>query len=377
MDKKIDVSEGLAKIKAFEGKISRKDKVFYNPKMRINRDLSVLLLKAVKNDAKVLDAFAATGIRGMRYLLEAEAKEVVFTDINPNAVELIKENVELNKVKERAKILLKDCRVVMLENANYFDVIDVDPFGSPAPFTDAAASSIRNGGLCFFTATDLSALTGTNRKAGKRKYFVEVHRCDAMHDVAIRGLLSFLSREFAKHGKGIKVTLAYYRLHHIRAFVLCERGRRKADQTLENIANYLFCEKCGFRAFEKHFWESECPICKGKLKVCKNLWIDNYLDPCLIKKMMENAKESGFYSEAYKFLEVLKKESEVMKEEDAMIYDIHYLSKIWKIKEMNSVDKIIEMLHEKGFKAAKSHVKPTAIITNADVKNLVKVIKKK
>jgi len=378
MDKKIDVFEGLARIKGFEGKISRKDKVFYNPKMRINRDLSVLLLKSIKEEAKVLDAFAATGIRGIRYLLEAKAKEVVFTDINPNAIALIKENVELNKVKEKAKILLKDCRVVMLENANYFDVIDIDPFGSPAPFTDSAASSIKNKGLCFFTATDLSALTGTNRKAGKRKYFVDIHRCDAMHDIAIRGLLSFLSREFAKHGKGIKVMLAYYKMHHIRVFVLCERGKRKADKALENIANYVFCEKCGFRAFsESYFWESKCPLCQGKLKVCKNLWIESYLDSCLINKMMEKAKEKSCYSEAYKFLEILKEESEVIKGKDALIYDIHYLSKLWKIKKMNSIDKIVEMLRQEGFKAAKSHVKPTAIITNVDVKNLVKVIKKK
>ncbi len=376
----LDISEGFAKIKGFKGKISRKDKVFYNPKMRINRDLSVIILKIVRKNAEILDGFAATGIRGIRYLLEADAKKVVFSDINPNAIELIKENLKNNNVLEKAEIVKKDCRIVMLENPNKFDVIDIDPFGSPAIFIDAAAASLKNKGLCFITATDLSALTGSNRKAGKRKYFIDVHRCDIMHDIAIRGLVSFIAREFAKHGKGIKVKLAYYKMHHIRIFLECERGKKKADTCLEKIGSYGFCQNCGYRAY---FWDnstnnpSKCPICKSPMVFSKNLWIDKYLDSEILKKMIKKSEQYDIYSETVEFLEIIKKESEIMEKKDVFTYDIHFIAKTWKIKEMKDVQKIIYDLRSSGFFAAKSHIKPTTIITNADVKNLAKIIKKK
>lgn len=43
-----------------------------------------------------------------------------------------------------------------------FDVIDLDPYGTAAPFIDAAVQSVSDGGLLCVTCTDLAVLAGTN-----------------------------------------------------------------------------------------------------------------------------------------------------------------------------------------------------------------------
>ena len=42
-----------------------------------------------------------------------------------------------------------------------FDVVDLDPYGSPATFLDGAVQSICDGGLLLVTCTDMAVLCGT------------------------------------------------------------------------------------------------------------------------------------------------------------------------------------------------------------------------
>ncbi len=41
-----------------------------------------------------------------------------------------------------------------------FDVVDLDPYGSPATFLDGAVQSICDGGLLLVTCTDMAVLCG-------------------------------------------------------------------------------------------------------------------------------------------------------------------------------------------------------------------------
>lgn len=43
-------------------------------------------------------------------------------------------------------------------NKNKFDVVDVDPYGSPSPFVDAAVQCVADGGLLMVTATDMVSI---------------------------------------------------------------------------------------------------------------------------------------------------------------------------------------------------------------------------
>ena len=90
------VSEGLAEILT-----SPEQEVFYNPEQQINRDLSVLLLQVcLQNKApEILDCFAATGIRSIRYLKElSHVAKIVINDLDPTVVPVIKRNLTHNKI---------------------------------------------------------------------------------------------------------------------------------------------------------------------------------------------------------------------------------------------------------------------------------------
>jgi tRNA (guanine26-N2/guanine27-N2)-dimethyltransferase len=169
------IDEGLVRIKIPQyEKVSSKAPVYYNPAMELNRDLSVAAITAyrqrIDEDIAICDAFTGSGIRGIRYSKEIEGVSMaVVNDLNPLAVELARDNIANNGLdnvhvcREDANLLLRKCR-------GKFDVVDIDPFGTPAPYVESAASSLKAGGLICVTATDTSALCGTYKKPCIRKY---------------------------------------------------------------------------------------------------------------------------------------------------------------------------------------------------------------
>ena len=126
---------------------------------------------------RVLEGLAATGLRALRYALEIDAVDSVHAvDLDPSAVAAMRRNVALNcssddadksaggdtdgggGAKEnptsstpppRARKVHPaqgDARLVMLANANCYDVVDLDPYGSPATLLDAAVRAVSHGG---------------------------------------------------------------------------------------------------------------------------------------------------------------------------------------------------------------------------------------
>lgn len=178
------ISEGKAKIKFPKGE------VFYNPVQQFNRDLTILVLKSFHEQYKVakkgepkglriLEALSATGLRAIRYARELDCVEsIVANDLDPNAVELIKSNVELNSAEdENVKKLVEphqgDANGTMHKYhalGKSFDVIDLDPYGSASPFMDAAVQTVADGGLLCVTCTDLAVLCASYPETCFAKY---------------------------------------------------------------------------------------------------------------------------------------------------------------------------------------------------------------
>ena len=94
------ITEGKAKIKVPKGsgKVSREMPVFYNPVMRSNRDITILLMAAAPRlygmkKLRIADPMAATGIRGIRMLRELGASSIDslnMNDYSSDAAALIK-----------------------------------------------------------------------------------------------------------------------------------------------------------------------------------------------------------------------------------------------------------------------------------------------
>ncbi|ESS08919.1 MAG: N2,N2-dimethylguanosine tRNA methyltransferase, partial [uncultured archaeon A07HN63] len=142
------------------------DGVFFNPEMELNRDITVAVLRAYQEReprvATYLDAMAASGIRGVR--AASEGYEVTCCDTDSEAVELARENLARNDLD--GTVVERDVNALLHEEL--FDIVDLDPFGTPIPFADAAFGQTRN--MVCVTATDTAPLCGAHLDSGKRKY---------------------------------------------------------------------------------------------------------------------------------------------------------------------------------------------------------------
>ncbi|KAI6894700.1 hypothetical protein KC318_g11769, partial [Hortaea werneckii] len=117
---------------------------------------------------RILDALSATGLRALRYATEIPfTTSVVANDMDRNATKSIATNVEHNKLTSTISVNTGNAIGHMYSvayppesshgphhvNAKY-DVIDLDPYGTAAPFIDAALQGLNDGGLLCVTCTD-------------------------------------------------------------------------------------------------------------------------------------------------------------------------------------------------------------------------------
>jgi tRNA (guanine26-N2/guanine27-N2)-dimethyltransferase len=131
-----------------------------------------------KPSFKILDALSASGLRALRYGHELPfVTSVTANDLSPTAAESIRKNVKHNGLEDIIRVSEGDALGVMYRaiaddlskrdsrgnpsKDNKFDVIDLDPYGTAAPFFDAAVQAVRDdGGLLAVTCTDSALWAG-------------------------------------------------------------------------------------------------------------------------------------------------------------------------------------------------------------------------
>src|SRR5665647_1246929 len=250
--------------------------VFYNPVMEFNRDLTVLAFKAyqrmVNHEISICEPFTSQGIRGIRFAVEVDGvTKVLISDISTAALELAKHNVELNKIENRITLEHKEANCILSSNAspkNRFDVIDIDPFGTPVPYLDSAFRALKNNGLLATTATDLAPLCGVHVKACVRKYGGKPLRTEYCHELAVRLLAGCMASLAAKHDIGIRILFSHSSDHYIRAYAQIAYGAKKSDESIKNTGYILHCFNCLHReTVHQPFGSKEqCPECGLKME---------------------------------------------------------------------------------------------------------------
>ncbi|EMS57358.1 putative N(2),N(2)-dimethylguanosine tRNA methyltransferase 1 [Triticum urartu] len=141
----------------------------------------------------VLEALAASGLRSLRYAREVDGLgKVVALDNDKASIEACKRNIKFNGASAISKVEahLADARVYMLTHPKEFDVVDLDPYGSPSIFLDSAVQAVADGGLLMCTATDLAVLCGTNGEVCYSKYGSYPVKGKYCHEMALRILLA-------------------------------------------------------------------------------------------------------------------------------------------------------------------------------------------
>ena len=324
----------------FKANLSGKDKgpgkakgVFYNPAMRLSRDLHVAFAKQFDFRGIMLDGLAASGIRGIRLNLEAGVN-VEFCDSSRMATETIAENLKINGIKseiynERVEELLQDRK---------YDWIDIDPFGTPAPYLEAALKGLNDGGILGVAATDTAVLCGAKPSICKKRYGAVSMRRVAAKEVGVRILLSRIHNIASEMGKGIEPLLSYSEGHHLRVFV--RLGERK-DVTLKWITKDM-------KIVDREEKDAGGP-----------LWVKKIIKTDLIPESQE-----GILG---RLLETLREEASG----PPGLHDINDIAKAAGIGQTPQKIKIVESIRKLGSFASSSVFSPLGIKTDAteDIRN--------
>jgi len=373
------IQEGKAGIKVYIAeKISKEMPVFYNPVMKLNRDVAVLLLNSIeKKNMQIALPLAATGVRGIRFLLElkkAKIKTVSFNDNSIEAVKLIKSNLKLNKIKLNKKIKISrlDANLFIL-NSKGLDYIDIDPFGSPNFLLDSAIKRLTREGILAVTATDTGALCGTYKNACLRKYSGRPLKNEFCHDLGLRILIFKIQTIAAQYDKALMPIFSYSREHYFRVFFRCVKGKKKVDELIKDSGYMLYCNSCLFRKTTKDiFNQNKCPVCNLVLEYAGKLWLGQLWDKKLAAKMNQEARKSN-NKELIKLMQIINNESKI---NSAGFYDVAKVVKHNKLKNVPKKDSLINKIKKAGFKVAETHIRPNSIRSNIELKKLIKLIKK-
>ncbi|MBN2251989.1 MAG: tRNA (guanine(10)-N(2))-dimethyltransferase [Candidatus Altiarchaeota archaeon] len=361
-----EVSEGRTRLLVpAEGRLVKKDPVFYNPEMEFSRDLSIAAVSAL-GSSRFCDLLSGSGARGVRVANETRA-HVVANDANPNAFDLIKRNRDINSldmevVNEDGNLLLSGRR---------FDFIDIDPFGSPACFVDSALRALDNGGVLAVTATDTAALCGTSPLACMRKYDAVPLRADCYKELALRILIGFLARSAARCNKGIMPLFSHCTRHYFRAYVRVFRGSGKANRSVKNTCFVQYCFDCLWRGYRKLGELSSRCGCGGRLHTAGPLWSAEFADNVFCDSLRRNAGEMDLRlkKDVLALVDIVSGEQGVY----VPFYNLHKVSKREGVPAKPMADAVSE-LSKGGFAALRTHFSGFGIRTDAPIGELHNVI---
>jgi tRNA (guanine26-N2/guanine27-N2)-dimethyltransferase len=358
---------------------------FYNPVMELNRDIAVLALrvyqKMVNHKISACEPLASCGIRGVRFAVEVPGiRQVFMNDINKKAVQIALYNVHVNDVADRTVVENKDANLLLSEHAtphSRFDAIDLDPFGSPAPYIDSAVRALRDHGLLALTATDMAPLCGVHPKACIRKYGGKPLRTEYCHELAARLVAGCLATVAAKHAIGLHVLFSHNAEHYVRVYALMDYGAKMADQSLSNMGYVLHCFKCFHRESLKGLSAmgraEKCRECDFKLSVGGPLWLGKILDKDFCRLMEEEAKCRRLRNKEkiQKILGLAENEAEA----PVGYYVVDRLCDSLNLP-VPSVKSMAETLRKEGFQARLTHFNPKGIRSNASATKMKEMLRR-
>ncbi|TFG19770.1 MAG: tRNA (guanine(10)-N(2))-dimethyltransferase [Promethearchaeota archaeon] len=377
-----------------EKKIGKSMSVFYNPRMTINRDLTICVVNTYSKQRTTklsyCDSMAATGIRAIRLLKQCPGIEKVhINDLNPIAIETIKNNLELNEVPSgQYKLYTKDAKSLLShfheDTDEYFDIIDIDPFGSPCQYIPAAMQSIsvsEGGGLLCATATDTPVLFGIKKEACIRKYLTSPIRTDFLKEMGTRIFIYYLAKIANLFELYIKPVISISANHFVRVFLLVRKGILGVNSNIREFGTYQYCRNCLHRSAEKFEYSKStmksnlCPICGETMISSGLLWLGDLHNSEYMTNLEGQLADSLIqsfpsYIQMKKFVELAKNENKF----PPYFYSIPKLADSLNCT-YPSLGKLREHLKELGHNSSRTHFDPQGLKTTASIvemKNLLK-----
>jgi tRNA (guanine26-N2/guanine27-N2)-dimethyltransferase len=354
---------------------------FFNPRGKFVRDVSIVCYDAFARVAgekgylepklNFADSLCGTGARGVRVATELPSfyDQIFLNDVSSTSLALAGRSAKENGVDVSCSFSQEEtCGFLMSRDPNRgdrFDVIDIDPFGTPSPFVDCALRAVKHHGMLSVSATDTAVLCGVYPKVAQRKYLGLPLRTDYSHEIGMRLIFGLLSMTAMRLESSITPLFCHHDMHYFRAYCSVEIGNNYSRQNEREIGFVSHCFKCGYRGImsrdeltddmRKH---TECPSCKtGSLKFGGPLWTGNIQSSDFVVKCAEISGLSLFQPEA----------------DLPLYYDLSKISDSLEIRTPRIAD-VIRELESAGHSASRTRLNPNAVRTDAPLQEVQSIL---
>jgi tRNA (guanine26-N2/guanine27-N2)-dimethyltransferase len=281
---------------------------------------------------RILDALSATGLRALRYAQEIPfATSIVGNDMDRKAVESMKLNIKHNGLESRitpntGNAIAHMYHVAFPPEESHgpdhvsakYDVIDLDPYGTAAPFLDAALHAVNDGGMLCVTCTD----SGVFASCGYPEKTFSLYggmpiKGGHSHEGGLRLILHSIASAAAKQGIAIEPLLSLSIDFYIRVFVRVRKSPAEVKFFAgKTMVTYNCDSGCGAwttqllgrntkQASSKGdntFWKysiaqapganSNCDHCGSKTHVAGPMWAGPLHNAAFIERMLKDVSQA-------------------------------------------------------------------------------------
>lgn len=386
----------------------KQDEVFYNPIQQFNRDLSIMAIKAYDeirhekmqaikkkkksnkktklNGLKILESLAASGLRSCRYGLEIpEAGKIVANDMLAEAVKSINKNIEYNKLTEKVVANQGDAIKFMGSTDEKFHIVDLDPYGTAAPFIDSAIQCLEDDGMLLVTCTDAGVLAGSGYPEkcfalyGGNNFGNAYVNGESNHEVGIRLILNLIASTAAKYKKTIEPMLSLSIDYYFRIFVKVKTSpinvKNHASETMLtygcNGCGHKIVQPLGIRNNTKFQYpklqgpiSANCQYCGTSYNVAGPMYAGSLHNREFIDKVLKinESSDKVIYATHERIKGMLTLASNEL-DDAPFFFNLNQLCSIFKSPPI-SIEQYTKAVGNLGYKVSLTHAKKNCVKTN-------------
>ncbi|PSP16750.1 MAG: tRNA (guanine-N1)-methyltransferase [Cyanobacteria bacterium QS_8_64_29] len=345
---------------------------FYRTHSIVARDLAVLvgaLHKADTGSLRVLDAMAGCGVRCLRYYLESGADALWANDADPDVAPTLRQNLARTIASERWRTSYEQANRVFFECHNrkdYYDLVDVDNFGSPDRHINTLLWAVRIGGYAYLTSTDGRSATGRIPDKSLSVFGAYARAHPAAHEQGLRLMLGSLQQQSSRQNLGIVPVFSLFTRETYRTMVRLVTER---DLSGRNFAFLGYCHQCGnYRTVGwRELGQASCSHDGAALAVSGPMWLGALHERSFVARMRELAYAWSWRKRA-RLLATMAREA-------TMPPYFHSFQEIGRRGNLSlpKRDALLRQLQARGYRASETHLNAQAIKTDADMATCIAI----
>jgi tRNA (guanine26-N2/guanine27-N2)-dimethyltransferase len=345
---------------------------FYNPESQIVRDLGVLaagVYRGERGQLRVLDAMAGCGVRSLRYWQESQADWVWANEGNPENGPILQLNLAEAIAAGQGRVTHQNSDRVFCacyNDRDYYDLIDLDSFGSPTPYLSTALRATKMGGLLYLTSTDGRTATGHLPEQSLSIYGAYARSHPAAHEQGLRLVLGAVSQQAAILGLGIQ---PIFSLFSGQTYRVMARLLAKSVLSSQNYGFLGYCHHCG--EYQVVSWRKlgrgTCLQDNLPLTLSGPMWLGNLHDRAFLPKMQSLAQQWN-WGQQQQLLALMEQEADF----PPYFYTLGEIGRRGKM-DVPTRSRLIQALQERGYRATPTHINAQALKTNADLATCIAI----